>query len=109
METKVIEFERYLAILYAGLHRENSEKEDICREISQNLYDKYNECLIKGYGLEKSIAHTMEAFEAPDVLAGMFNSEQEVAMGLYRAISIVKDRRVALAILVATILLAFVI
>jgi hypothetical protein len=109
METRIIEFEEYLAALSASLHVDASVKEDICCEIGQNLYDKYDELLIKGYGIEQGIACTLESFEVPEVLAGMFNEIHGTSIDLRRAIVFLQNRKVLLAALVATLLLAFVI
>lgn len=107
METRVVEFDEYLATLSANLHTDTAVKEEIRCEIEQNLYDKYDELLIKGYGIENGIACTLESFEAPEALAEMFNKMHGTGIDLERAIVFLQNRKVLLAALIATLLLAF--
>ena len=73
MEKKLTDFERYIEIMEQELTVDSSYKESICMEIRQNLYDKYSELLVKGYGLDSGISDTLSSFEDPRKLAGMFN------------------------------------
>jgi hypothetical protein len=73
MEKKLTDFERYIEIMAQELTVDSSYKESICMEIRQNLYDKYSELLVKGYGLDSGVADTLSSFEDPKKLAGMFN------------------------------------
>lgn len=109
MVTEVVEFEKYLASLSENLHATDVIREEICSEIKQNLYDKYNEFLIKGYGIEPGIARTLESFETPEDLAGMFNKIHGTGVVLQRAVVFFQNRKMLLAVLITTILMAFVI
>ncbi|HYE82399.1 MAG TPA: hypothetical protein VEG39_09560 [Clostridia bacterium] len=73
MEKKLTDFEGYVEVLARELNMDASYKESICEEIKQNLYDKYSELLIKGHGLDSSVADTLGSFEDPKKLAVMFN------------------------------------
>jgi hypothetical protein len=109
MVTEIVEFEKYLASLSANLHVADVIKDEIYNEIKQNLYDKYNEYLIKGCGIGPGIASTLESFEAPEDLAEMFNEIHGTGIVLQRAIVFLQNRKILLAALVATILMAFII
>ncbi|MDP4182329.1 MAG: hypothetical protein Q8942_14720 [Bacillota bacterium] len=73
MENRIPEFDGYLSALSEALNTNTEINKCICMEISQNLYDKYNEYLIKGYGLKNSVQYTIRTFENPVKLAKMFN------------------------------------
>lgn len=74
MEQKIYEFENYMISLTAALDVSSSTKLSISREVEQNLYDKYNEQLIKGYDKDNSILYTLASFENPVKLAKMLNT-----------------------------------
>jgi len=105
MEMKIPELEQYLIALKAELRVADDLKEDICREISQNLYDKFNELLVKGYGIEDGISYTLEGFEDPKKLAKMFNSIHREPIVLNKAIRFAYDRKPAVAAIVITLLM----
>lgn len=73
MENRIPEFDEYLNALSGALNINEEISRCICLEIKQNLYDKYNEYLIKGYGLKNSVHYTVKTFEDPVRLAKMFN------------------------------------
>ncbi|MDP4092402.1 MAG: hypothetical protein Q8920_03485 [Bacillota bacterium] len=109
MERKIPELEEYLKCLRSELKLEAGLAEEICLEINESLYDKFNEFLIKGYGINYSISNTIEAFEDPKKLAGMFN---HVHRGQYRAekaIGLLFEKKAVLAAAIATLLMAFII
>jgi hypothetical protein len=70
---KIPEFDGYINALSAALDTNTEINQSICSEVEQNLYDKYNEYLIKGYGLRNSVLYTVKTFEEPVKLAKMFN------------------------------------
>lgn len=73
MENKIPEFDSYINALLKELNTNSEISQSICLEVKQNLYDKYNEYLIKGYGLKSSVLYTIKTFEDPVKLARMFN------------------------------------
>ncbi|MDP4152301.1 MAG: hypothetical protein Q8865_02510 [Bacillota bacterium] len=73
MESRIPEFDAYIKALSGGLNTNSDVNKHICLEVEQNLYDKYNEYLIQGYGLSGSISYTIKTFEEPSKLAKMFN------------------------------------
>ena len=73
MENNIPEFAKYLLTLSENLNMEEKSKQDICAEISQNLTDKYNEYLVRGYGLKESVSYVLRTFAEPKNLAKMFN------------------------------------
>lgn len=109
MEKKVIEFEDYIETLSRNLRAEESERLEICSEIRQNLYDKQNEYLIKGYGLQGSVVKTLEAFVEPCALARMFNREQTPGLDFTGAAGFLRNRRFLLAAIVASLLMSILI
>jgi hypothetical protein len=108
MERKVPEFEKYLAVLHAELTVGDDVKEDICREMRQSLYDKYNELLTKGYGFDLSIPMILEDFEDPEELAEAFNHVHEEGLELNKFIRLAFDRRIILAAVIASFLMTFI-
>lgn len=108
MESKVPELEEFIIQLNAELELETALKEDICVEIRQSLYDKLNELLIKGYGIETSISCTLEGFEDPKRLAKMFNSTYEERVDIDKAIRFIYNRKSILVAIIATLLMIFV-
>lgn len=109
MEKKATEFEDYLEILSGHLRAEESEKLEICSEIRQNLYDKQNEYLIKGYGLQGSVAKTLEAFVEPCALARMFNRGRTPGLDFSGAAGFLRNRRFLIAAIVASLLMSILI
>lgn len=107
MEKKIPELEEYLASLKTELKVENVLKEDICEEIRQNLYDKFNELLIKGYGIDSSIACTLTSFEDPKSLGKMFNNVHKERIIFDKVVRFAYDRKAILAAIIATLLMAF--
>jgi hypothetical protein len=107
METKIYELEKNLVLLGAELKLKIELKEDISKEIRQNLYDKFDEFLIKGYSIDFSISRTLEEFEDPKKLAGMFNSAYNEHIVLDKAIGFIYDRKFMLVAIVASLLMAF--
>ena len=73
METKIAEFEAYLDTVTAGLKMAASCRAEIRRELEQNLYEKYDELLIKGYSMVDGVSAVLAAFEDSCKLAIMFN------------------------------------
>ena len=84
MESKIPEFHEYIFMLSEALDISSESSEGICEEIRMNLYDKYNEYLIRGYGLENSVKYTIKTFENPVKLAKMFSK-------IYKEENIVAD------------------
>ncbi len=73
MENSIPEFDDYINALSGALTTSADIRQGICLEVKQSLYDKYNEYLVKGYGLENSAHYTINTFEEPVKLARMFN------------------------------------
>ena len=82
MENSIPEFEQYLDTLCDTLSLTEKTRGDIRTEIAQNLYDKYNEYLIRGYGIKQSVPYVLKTFEEPKKLAKMFNQvyKEDLAM-----------------------------
>lgn len=107
MENKLLEMDQYLMALSAELKLETGLKEEICREIEQSLYDKFNELLIKGYSLEAAVSRTLESFESPAALAGMFNAiHNKDRLDLDKAFKLLYDRKALLVAILATLLMS---
>src|SRR5665647_2870464 len=73
MENNMPEFTKYIETLSKTLNTGPEINHNICLEIKQSLNAKYNEYLIKGYGIKSSISFTIKTFEEPEKLAKMFN------------------------------------
>lgn len=73
MENRIPEFDGYINVLSGALNTNAEISQNICLEVKQNLFDKYNEYLVKGYGLKSSVQYTIKTFEEPVKLARMFN------------------------------------
>lgn len=73
MKEKVPEFEKYINALSLQLQMDKNINYDICTEIQQSMYDKYNEYLIRGYGIKESTVYTLNTYESPEALAHTFN------------------------------------
>jgi|GEM_PF-3485556 hypothetical protein len=106
MEMEIPEFEEYLLILKRELRLNDITKKEIGNEIYLNLYDKYNEFLIKGYGITHSIKLTLENFEDPRHLAGMLNKSYNKTFdtGKLQKISYSKIIAIAAAITILMLL-----
>ena len=74
MKEKVPEFEKYIYTLSLQLTMDKNINHDICKEILQSMYDKYNEYLIRGYGMKESTVYTLNTYESPEALAHTFNN-----------------------------------
>lgn len=70
---EIPEFELYLMQLNTYLRTEETVKAEVCEELRQALYARYNDCLIKGLNSEQGIAETLSCFEQPKILAAQFN------------------------------------
>lgn len=109
MEKKILEFEGYIDVLVSRLTVRQDIKEEICREVSQSLYDKYDELLVKGHGAEESITETLAAFEEPERLAESFNEVHNQNINLLRTVGLLRSGRAALAAALAVVLMLFII
>jgi hypothetical protein len=94
MEKRIVEFDKYLDSLKEELKLDKGLKEEICSELMQNLYDKHNELMIKGYGVDEGIRLTLNCFEEPKTLAGTFNSVHGQRGYFYRFVRILRNSRV---------------
>lgn len=107
MEKKILEFEGYIDVLMSKLTVRQHVKEEICREVSQSLYDKYDELLVKGHGAKESMTETLAAFEEPERLAVSFNEVHNQNISLLRAVGLLRSKKAALAAALAVILMLF--
>lgn len=105
MVKKIPDLEEYITGLSSHLKLENALKEDICAEIRQTLYDKYNDFLVKGYGIVPSITYTLNDMEDSRKLAKMFNKIHKEPVP-YRTFRFFYDKRVLLAGILATLITA---
>lgn len=108
MEKKIVEFDKYLDSINKELKLNKSMKEEICCELMQNLYDKHNELMIKGYGIDEGIRLTLNCFEEPKKLAGTFNSVHGRGGCFYRAVRVLRSSR-ALAVAAAVVFTVFIV
>ncbi len=109
MEQKIHEFEEYIISLSMALKVSSSLKEDISKELSQNLYDKYNELLIKGYSTENCISETLSFFEDPIQLAEMFNNVYNRGSYFKSALSSVCNKKTLVVAILTILLITFII
>ncbi len=109
MEKKILEFEGYIDVLKSNLTVGQCVKEEICREVRQGLYDKFDELLVKGCSVAESTAETLAAFEEPVELAASFNEVHNKNISLLRAVSLLQSKKTALAVGLAALLMLFII
>jgi hypothetical protein len=109
MEKRILEFENYIDDLRPVLVVQQNIKEEICCEIRQSLYDKFEELLVKGYGIEESVSKTLDDFEDAGELAGSFNEVHNKNMKLLRALNLLHSKKIPLVAVLAVLLLLFII
>lgn len=109
MVTQIPELDDYINILRLNLKVEDNLKEEICMEIYQNLYAKYNDYLIKGYDIEQSTAYVLKDMGDCVKLAKMFNAVHKEDVKGFRTFRIFYDKRVLLAGVLATLITSYII
>jgi hypothetical protein len=109
MEQKIHEFEGYIISLSTALKVNNNLIEDISKEINQNLYDKYNELLIKGYSPQNCISYTLSVFEDPLRLAEMFNNVYNRGSYFKSVLSSVCNKKTVVVAILTILLITYII
>lgn len=109
MEQKIHEFEEYIISLTVALRVNSNLKEDISNELRQDLYDKYNELLIKGYNPDQSVLNTLSRFEDPIQLARMFNSVYNKSYCFRNAMKVIYNKKTVIAAMLAILLMFLII
>lgn len=109
MEKKILEFEEYLSTLKSELKVDTNLKEDICIELRQSLYDKFNELLIKGYSIDAGISCTLTGFEEPEKLAETFNFIYKEKIDFNKVKRFAYNKKAILAAMLAVLLMTFLI
>jgi hypothetical protein len=105
MEKNIPEFDKYLSTLTTNLKVEDGLKQDIVNELKQNMCDKYNEFLIRGYGLENSINLTIIEYEDPLRLAKNFNYVHKQRTNLNKVSRFSHSKKALLALTIIIVLM----